>query len=168
MNVSLVFSIVLARGLLAASAILVQPANDPPMIINESASMAKGVYGRSGNVVDLKRGDVIAMAMHAPAKDYLVEELGYPEGTMLIKRVAGLSGDVMCRHNERVTINATTVYAARLDSRGNPLPYWQGCIALSPNEVFLLGDNPASFDSRYFGPVTASQISGTYKAVMTW
>lgn len=130
--------------------------------------MAKGVYRRLGNAAQLKRGDVTAMQMHAPAKNYLVEELGYPEDTMLVKRVAGVAGDVMCRDGDKVTINAKTVYAARRDSRGIALPYWQGCIALPPNEVFLLGDNPASFDSRYFGPVTASQISGTYKAVMTW
>lgn len=168
MNFSLFANIVVAQSLLVAPAFIAQPHNDPPIIINESASMAKGAYTRLGNATALKRGDIIAMPMHAPAKAYLVEQLGYPEDTMLIKRVAGLSGDIMCRDGNTVTIGAKTVQAASHDRRGIPLPIWKECIALSPNEVFLLGDNPSSFDSRYFGPVTASQISGTYQAVMTW
>jgi type IV secretory pathway protease TraF len=87
---------------------------------------------------------------------------------MLIKRVAGLSGDVMCRRGTTVTTNARTVHAARRDSSGVLLPFWSGCHVLLPNEVFLLGDYASSFDSRYFGPVTKSELSGTYKAVMTW
>lgn len=87
---------------------------------------------------------------------------------MLIKRVAGISGDVMCRQETAVTIGNKAVVAARMDRHGYPLPAWGGCRTLSANEVFLLGDHPASYDSRYFGPVSRSELAGIYRAAVTW
>lgn len=167
MNTAIFLNIALAQGLLIASAALPHAIQNPPIIINETISMAKGAYIRTGSAQRVERGDIIAMPMNRPARDYLGEKLGYPKDTMLIKRVAGLSGDVMCRDGIEVTINAQTVQAARRDSGGNLLPYWSGCHVLLPNEVFLLGDHVSSFDSRYFGPVTKAELSGTYKALMT-
>jgi type IV secretory pathway protease TraF len=47
------------------------------------------------------------------------------------------------------------------DRLGRPLPSWQQCRSLRPGELFLLSSaNPASFDSRYFGPVSASAVIG--------
>ncbi|WP_207948617.1 S26 family signal peptidase, partial [Pseudomonas aeruginosa] len=44
---------------------------------------------------------------------------------------------------------------------GRPLPSLQLCRRLEPGELFLLSvTNPASFDSRYFGPVSASAVIG--------
>jgi type IV secretory pathway protease TraF len=168
MNTAIFLNIALAQGLLVASTALPDAIQNPPIIINETISMAKGAYVRTGDARSLKRGDIIAMQMNTPARDYLGDKLGYPKDTMLIKRVAGLSGDVMCRHGTTVTINARTIHAARRDTSGVFLPYWSGCHVLLPNEVFLLGDHPGSFDSRYFGPVIKAELSGTYKAVMTW
>jgi type IV secretory pathway protease TraF len=46
------------------------------------------------------------------------------------------------------------------DRLGRPLPS-QLCRRLEPGELFLLSvTNPASFDSRYFGPVSASAVIG--------
>jgi type IV secretory pathway protease TraF len=168
MNMAISLNIALAQGLLIASAALPDAVQNPTVIINETISVAKGAYVRTGDAQSLKRGDMIAMQMNRSARDYLGDKLGYPKDTMLIKRVAGLSGDVMCRHGIEVMINARTIQAARRDTNGNLLPYWSGCHVLLPNEVFLLGDHPGSFDSRYFGPVTKLELSGTYKAAMTW
>jgi conjugative transfer signal peptidase TraF len=140
----------------------------PPFIINETVSMAKGIYAYTDNVNALKRKDIVALKMTIGANAYLVDELGYPKRTLLIKRVAGLSGDVICRHGMRVTINAQTVNVQSKDRFGNLLPVWDGCAVLLPNQVFLLGDHPSSFDSRYFGPVTKEQLLGTYRGVLTW
>jgi type IV secretory pathway protease TraF len=168
MNTAIFLNIALAQGLLIASAALPDAIANPPIIINETISMAKGAYVRTGDADDLKRGEIIAMPMNASAQDYLGGKLGYPGDTMLIKRVAGLSGDTMCRQGVKVTIHAQAAYASRRDASGSLLPHWTGCHVLLPNEVFLLGDHASSFDSRYFGPVTKSELGGTYKAVMTW
>ena len=168
MNASLLFHVALANTLLAASAALPDIIQNPPIIINETISMAKGAYVRTGSVDDLKRSDIIAMPMNASAKDYLGAKLGHPQDTMLIKRVVGLSGDIMCRHGKIVTIDGRSIRASLKDTNGNELPTWSGCHTLLPSEVFLLGDHASSFDSRYFGPVSRQELSGTYKAVMTW
>jgi len=47
------------------------------------------------------------------------------------------------------------------DRWGRLLPSWQQCRQLRPGELFLLSaTNPASFDSRYFGPISASAVIG--------
>jgi type IV secretory pathway protease TraF len=44
---------------------------------------------------------------------------------------------------------------------GRPLHAWSACRRLRPGELFLLSTtNPASFDSRYFGPVRADAVLG--------
>ena len=168
MNTGPLLMIVLVQSLFVANAALSGLKTKPPMILNETPSMAKGAYVRVGEVADLKRGDIIAMPMNGAARNYLVKKLGYPKDTMLIKRVAGLSGDLVCRQGSVVTINKRTLVAARSDRQGIPLPVWFGCRTLSTNEVFLLGDHPASFDSRYFGPVSRGELGGIYRAAVTW
>jgi signal peptidase I len=45
----------------------------------------------------------------------------------------------------------------------DPLPYTSGTtnVKLGPGQLFVSGDNrPDSLDSRYFGPINASQIIG--------
>jgi len=54
----------------------------------------------------------------------------------------------------------------RADRLGRPLPSWQQCRRLRPGELFLLSvTNPASFDSRYFGPVSAAAVIGVARPV---
>jgi type IV secretory pathway protease TraF len=168
MNAGPLLMIALVQSLFIANAALPELKTKPPVILNETPSMAKGVYMRLGDVSALKRGDIIAMPMNSAARNYLVKKLGYPKDTMLIKRVAGLSGDLVCRHDSLVTINKRTLVAARSDRQGNLLPAWNGCRTLSTSEVFLLGDHPASFDSRYFGPVSQGEFVGIYRAAVTW
>jgi signal peptidase I len=168
MNATIFLNIALANGLLIASAALPEAIHNPPVIINETISMAKGAYVRTGDLGHLEVGDIIAMPMNASAKAYLGDKLGYPADTMLIKRIAGISGDAVCRDGATVTINGKSVQASLKDTMGNELPTWSGCRSLLSGEVFLIGDHPSSFDSRYFGAVTRGELSGTYKEVMTW
>ncbi len=168
MNAGPLLMIALVQGLFALSQGLPELKTEPPVILNETPSMAKGAYVRVDDAAKLKRGDIIAMPMNGRAGNYLVRKLGYPKDTMLIKRVAGISGDVMCRQETTVTIGNNSIVAVRMDKHGNPLPAWGGCRVLLPNEVFLLGDHASSFDSRYFGPVTKDELAGIYRAVVTW
>jgi type IV secretory pathway protease TraF len=144
------------------------PGAPPLAIINETASMAKGVYVRVGNSHGLGHGDVVAMPMNPASRAYLGAKLGYPSETQLIKRVAGLPGDIVCRTGLTVTVEHLVVRARATDGHGNQLASWSGCHRLKDGEVFLLGDHAASFDSRYFGPVPISALHGTYRAVLSW
>lgn len=46
------------------------------------------------------------------------------------------------------------------------MPTWTGCTRLHGPQLFLLMDNAASFDGRYFGPTEGKDIIG--KARLLW
>jgi conjugative transfer signal peptidase TraF len=99
----------------------------------------------------------------------LLAERGYlPRGVPLIKRVLALPGQIVCRTDLTITVDGIDMGAVRKrDRRGRMLPSWQGCRALAQGEVFLMNwDEPASLDSRYFGPVPVTAIVG--RAVPLW
>ena len=106
-----------------------------PVLINESASLPRGVYVRLPGAAPA-RDTVVAVPQPSAVRAYL-ERLGMPDDLLLIKR-------------------------------GAPLPTWRGCRRLNEEELFLLGDTPSSFDSRYFGPVARSRVTGVYREILTW
>jgi type IV secretory pathway protease TraF len=48
-----------------------------------------------------------------------------------------------------------------LDTKHRMLPVWKGCRRLKSNEIFVLGMHRDSFDSRYFGMISRTQVVGT-------
>jgi type IV secretory pathway protease TraF len=76
--------------------------------------------------------------------------------------VGAVAPQHVCVLEARVWIDGAPVAAALpADRLGRPLPSWQQCRHLRPGEVFLLSvTNRASFDSRYFGPLSASAVIG--------
>lgn len=168
MKTSILITFALSNSFLVAQPFMANQKNAPPLIINETPSMQKGLYVRIGEATDLKSGEIVAMPMPTSAKEYLVGKLGYPANTLLIKRVAALPGDIVCRQRDTLTVAGKVLQAKARDRRGNVLPHWQGCQKLSNEEIFVQGDHPGSFDSRYFGPVSQRALSGTYRQVFSW
>jgi type IV secretory pathway protease TraF len=86
----------------------------------------------------------------------------------LVKHVAALAGQSVCRNGLTVSVDAVKVDEAReRDSRGRPLPSWQGCRVIAVGEVFLMNARSAdSLDGRYFGPLPAATIVG--RAAPLW
>lgn len=135
-------------------------------LVNESRSLPRGLYIRvPGEAVE--RGTTVALLPPAAARPYLAR-LGAPKDQRLLKRVAALGGDRVCRDGERIETSARRVAAPPADRRGPALPEWRECRRLEPDEVFLLGDTPNSFDSRYFGPVDRSLVLGVYREAASW
>jgi len=133
----------------------------PLLVWNASASAPIGFYEvlPAGQI---ERGDMVLVRTPDDVRDLAAERAYLPLGIPLVKRVAALSGDVVCTIGDDVLIDGRTV-ATRLnhDRLGRPLPRWEGCRTLSSGEVFLLmADVPDSFDSRYFGPVTTAVVIG--------
>ncbi|CAN5167138.1 S26 family signal peptidase [soil metagenome] len=135
-------------------------------LVNESPSLPKGVYVRTGRS-EPRSGDTVALPQPPAARAYL-GGLGMPARVRLIKRVAGTGGDTACFADGAVTVGVRRVSSLAVDRRGAVLPRWTGCRVLEPDELFLLGDTPGSFDSRYFGPVRRSAVEGVYREVVTW
>ncbi len=49
------------------------------------------------------------------------------------------------------------------------MPAWHGCRPLTDCEIFLLNENVvASFDGRYFGPISRIAVFGRLRPLWTW
>lgn len=159
--------ILLSAAAVACAGLLAAVCDLPRLVlINETPSLPRGLYlRRFGKTAE--RGVVVAAPQPAGARIYL-RQLGAPPNGLLLKRVAAVAGDPVCRRGDRLVLAGTTAPILVRDRRGVALPSWSGCRDLAPGEVFLLGDTEASFDSRYFGPVQRSQLQGVYREAVTW
>ncbi|MAP34408.1 MAG: peptidase [Halomonas sp.] len=164
----IVLAVMSTCGLAAlAWASFVQPL--PRLIYNPSNSVAVGWYRldplqhqSDSSPLRLEVGRFVLTTL-PPDAAILAAQRGYlPNHIPLLKRVGAVAPQHVCIVAGRVRIDgvpvATTLSADRV---GRPLPSWQLCRRLEPGELFLLSTiNPASFDSRYFGPVSASSVIG--------
>ena len=144
--------------------------NPPPLILNLSASLPRGLYVVR-HVPTVERG-MLVLVQPDKALEHLLVARGYlPAGAPLLKPVVALGGDDVCVVDEEVSVNGTVLATtvADVDSEGRPLPQWQDCKTLTAEEVFLLSTaDVRSFDSRYFGPVTRQTIIGTATLLWGW
>ena len=131
------------------------------LIWNASASTPIGFYDLAAPH-DLKRGNLVAVMPEEPLADFIVARGYIGRGVPLLKHVAALPGQTICRTGPAVTIDAAFVGdALERDSRGRPLPVWQGCRRIADGEVFLMNTAVAdSLDGRYFGALPARDIIG--------
>jgi len=134
-------------------------------VVNESASLPRGVYLRAGGAV--ATGSIVTVRPPPAARTYL-DGLGAPSDVRLLKRVAAVAGDGACRAPGAVLVAGRRLAVRERDRRGAALPAWRGCRTLGADEVFVAGDTSTSFDSRYFGPVRRTAVRGPYRPVLTW
>ena len=157
-----------ACGLAAlAWAAFVQPL--PRLIYNPSDSVPVGWYRvqpldhRATSLPrSLSVGSIVLTLLPADAAA-LAAQRGYlPAHVPLLKRVGAVAPQHVCIVAGQVRIDGVpTAAALPADRLGRPLPSWPHCRPLAEGELFLLSvTNPASFDSRYFGPVSASVLIG--------
>ncbi|HBP6008403.1 TPA: S26 family signal peptidase [Pseudomonas aeruginosa] len=157
-----------AVGLAAlAWAAFVQPL--PRLIYNPSDSVPIGWYRvqpLDHRATSLPRllsvGSIVLTRLPADVAA-LAAQRGYlPAHVPLLKRVGAVAPQQVCIVAGQVRIDGVPVATALpADRLGRPLPSWPHCRTLAEGELFLLSvTNPASFDSRYFGPVSASAVIG--------
>ncbi len=157
-----------AVGLAAlAWAAFMQPL--PRLIYHPSDSVPVGWYrvdpqrhGADSLPRPLFVGSVILTTL-PPDVAALAAQRGYlPVHVPLLKRVGAVTPQHVCIVAGQVRIDGAPAAAALpADRLGRPLPSLQLCRHLEAGELFLLSvTNPASFDSRYFGPVSASAVIG--------
>ena len=162
-----------ACGLAAlAWAAFVQPL--PRLIYNPSDSVPVGWYRvkpldhRATSLPrSLSVGSIVLTLLPADAAA-LAAQRGYlPAHVPLLKRVGAVAPQHVCIVDAMVWMDGVPVATAlAADRLGRQLPSWPQCRRLRPGELFLLSvTNPASFDSRYFGPVNASAVIGVARPV---
>jgi conjugative transfer signal peptidase TraF len=140
----------------------------PPLLIyNASASAPVGFYALVPHS-QLRRGELVLASIPLWARKLAAARHYLPLNVPVVKRIAALSGDKICANADTVSINGvSSAIRLKADSVGRPLPIWIGCKQLGPQDVLLLLPHKDSFDGRYFGPVSASQISGKLVALWT-
>jgi conjugative transfer signal peptidase TraF len=139
----------------------------PWPIWNASASVPIGLYAIH-TVGALRVGDLVVIKPPEPLASFLADRGYLPHGVPLVKHVAALPGQSVCRDGLTVSVSSVTVAEAReRDSRARPLPSWQGCRVIAVGQVFLMNARSAdSLDGRYFGPLSAVSIVG--RAIPLW
>lgn len=142
------------------------------IVFNPSDSVPRGWYrvGRIDDVGSLHAGAVVLARLPAGAAT-LAAQRGYlPAGVPILKRIGAVAPQVVCVRESIVRIDGAVAATVRTrDGALRPLPSWEECRALAESELFLLSDtNPASFDSRYFGPIAASAVLGVARPLWTW
>ena len=140
----------------------------PALIWNATPSVPVGLY----RVQPDPRPRLKDVVVVRPPEDlvWFLAEGGYlPRGVPLLKHVAALGGQRVCRTGAAVSVDGTQLARALThDRRGRPLPIWQGCVVLTGDQVFLLNpDRPDSLDGRYFGPLDRSTIVGRAEPIWT-
>jgi conjugative transfer signal peptidase TraF len=139
----------------------------PAYIWNASKSVPIGLY-QLQPVGRLAVTELVAVRPPEPLASFLDLNGYLPIGIPMLKRVLALPGQTVCRKGLTISVDGIDVgNALSRDSRGRPLPVWQGCHAVEPDELFLMNwQSDDSLDGRYFGFVPNSSVIG--KALPVW
>lgn len=139
------------------------------LIWNVSASVPVGLYLVRPEPI-IRAGQLVVVMPPSTLSSFMVARRYLGAGDPMLKHVAALSGQTVCRTRRRVRIDGALAAIARgLDSRSRALPVWSGCHLVARDEVFLLNANVGdSFDGRYFGVLPRSSVIGRAVPVWTW
>jgi conjugative transfer signal peptidase TraF len=140
----------------------------PKLIWNASASVPIGLYAVHP-IGALRIGELLVVAPPDPLATFLDERHYLPKGVPLLKHVAALPGQSVCRTGGTITVDGIAVgVALGRDHLGSPLPTWRGCRVIAGGDVFLMNRrSAASLDGRYFGPLSTTTIVGRADPIWT-
>lgn len=139
----------------------------PILVWNVTASAPLGLYRFSGERVG--RGSWVLISPPHDARELAAIRHYLPRNVPMVKRVAAVGGDLVCRTGQQVSVNGEPRAVAFLkDNQGRKLPQWQGCNRLSSAQIFILTAPAASFDSRYFGAVSTDNLIERIEPVWTY
>jgi conjugative transfer signal peptidase TraF len=139
------------------------------LLFNPTTSAPEGWY-----VIEREHtfrvGDYVVANLPNDAARLADDRRYLPSSVPILKRIGALASQVVCLSGEEVLIDGRVVARALArDAAGRDLTAWGHCRALQGDELFLLSStNPASFDSRYFGPITRINVIGKATPIWTW
>jgi conjugative transfer signal peptidase TraF len=141
----------------------------PKIIYNPSSSAPRGWYVVK-TPTELHRGDFALVMLPAPIARIAGERRYLPRTIPLLKQVGAVARDRVCERQGVVRVNDVVMARSLLrDGAGRPLSAWDECRLLRVHELFLIGlSNAASFDSRYYGPVSVESVIGVAIPLWTW
>ena len=143
--------------------------------LNDSPSMPTGLYIRASSESNA------SLVVFCPADPFarLSVDRGYrsrgncPDGAEpLAKPIVARAGDIVELSATGMVVNGRLLPNTpplATDTAGRPLPHWRfGRYVVAPGTVWVASSyNSRSFDSRYFGPVDASQVRDHVRPLLT-
>jgi conjugative transfer signal peptidase TraF len=140
----------------------------PRLIWNAGASVPIGLYAVQPEGA-LHLDNLVVVSPPEPLASFLADRGYLPKGVPLLKHIAALPGQIVCRIDRTITVDGNALGEAFLrDLRGRALPVWQGCRAVQPGSVFLMNRQVEdSLDGRYFGVLPAAAIVGQAEPLWT-
>lgn len=142
------------------------------LVYNPTDSVPRGWYqvGRIDSAAALHVGSIVLARLPVDVAAFAGQRGYLPSGMPILKRIGAIAPQSVCVREQVVLVDGAVAAAARIhDGAHRPLHVWQHCRPLASGELFLLSDtNPASFDSRYFGPIAASDVLGIARPLWIW
>jgi conjugative transfer signal peptidase TraF len=142
------------------------------VVYNPTDSVPRGWYriGSIDNAAALHVGSIVLTRLPVDVAAFAGQRRYLPNGVPILKRIGAIAPQFVCVREQVVLIDGVVAATVRAhDGARRPLQAWQHCRPLADGELFLLSDtNPASFDSRYFGPIAASAVLGIARPLWTW
>jgi conjugative transfer signal peptidase TraF len=158
---------------LCAPAVMTMLAHERVFVVyNPTDSVPSGWYQVSSinNAASLQVGSIVLVRLPAGVASFAGQRGYLPNGIPILKRVGAVAPQSVCVRGQTVLVDGEMVATAQThDGAHRPLQTWTQCRSLAEGELFLLSrKNPASFDSRYFGPIPASALLGVARPLWTW
>lgn len=156
-SVALVFLTALLIGLWLPSRI----------IVSTSASLNHRIFFLTNARSKIKTGDYLVFRHKLEMKTFVKRGLN-KENDRLIKQVGCSPGETLTRNADNQFFCGQILLGKALtkDSEGRNLPQFNFSGPVPDNKYFMVGSNPRSFDSKYFGFIHADEI--LYKALPLW
>lgn len=85
-----------------------------------------------------------------------------------LKRVAGMPGDTIRTSPEGTYVNNKLIPNSGIPAGSPYRPYPFTTFALKPDQFWVLGDHPLSYDARYIGPIPGSLVASTVVPFYVW
>ncbi len=158
---------------LCAPAVMPMSAHERMFVVyNPTDSVPRGWYRVSSidNAASLHVGSIVMARLPVDVASFAGQRGYLPNGVPILKRVGAVAPQSVCVRAQTVRVDGAMVATVRThDGARRLLQAWPQCRPLAAGELFLLSDaNPASFDSRYFGPIAASAVLGIARPLWTW
>jgi len=136
---------------------------------NRTPSLPLGLYGcqRIDDSTVLTPGTLVAF----DPPPWIVGELHQVAPKVhvhtMLKKIAAVEHDTVCLQGNDVIVNRALL-AHRPLLKTYPLTAPTGCLTLGHDEVFVMGTDARSYDSRYFGIAERAWVQSTCLPLWTW
>ncbi len=138
------------------------------VIFNYTDSLPHGVY-LIRDIRTCEHGDVVVFPVPQHVRKMVQDRGWLNKGEMLMKPVLARSGEECCMRDGLLVINGRTVSRiSATDADGRSMPVTEFCGTVPDGMIIVGTAMENSFDSRYFGPVAVSSVTGKAVALLTW